>query len=150
MEIRLYEPRDCGELARLFYETVHKVCCKDYTPAQLDAWAPAPPDTSLWHKSLTQHYTLVAQTDGILVGFGDLDPAAGYLDRLYVHAQYQGRGVGTLLCQGLEAKAKGALVTHASITAWPFFAHRGYRVLKHQQVERNGIYLTNFVMEKNL
>ena len=42
----------------------------------------------------------------------------------------------------------GTIVTHVSITARPFFEKRGYRVVKEQQVERRGIRLTNFVMEK--
>lgn len=39
------------------------------------------------------------------------------------------------------------IVTHASITAKGFFEKRGYKVLKKQQVEREGIYLINFIME---
>ena len=35
-----------------------------------------------------------------------------------------------------------------SITARPFFERRGYRVVREQQVERQGIMLTNFVMIK--
>lgn len=42
------------------------------------------------------------------------------------------------------------VVTHASVTAMPFFELRGYAVLKEQQVERKGLLLTNFVMEKTL
>ena len=32
--------------------------------------------------------------------------------------------------------------------AKPFFEHRGYVAVKEQQVERRGVLLTNFVMEK--
>ena len=32
----------------------------------------------------------------------------------------------------------------------PFSSHRGYRVLREQQVIRGGIALTNYVMEKEL
>ena len=38
--------------------------------------------------------------------------------------------------------------THASITAKPFFLKRGYRAVKEQKVERAGVFLTNYVMEK--
>ena len=41
------------------------------------------------------------------------------------------------------------IVTHASITARPFFEGRGYKVVKEQQVERKGIFLTNYVMIKD-
>jgi len=43
---------------------------------------------------------------------------------------------------------EGAIVTHASITARPFFEKRCYKVVLEQQVERRGVLLTNFVMEK--
>lgn len=43
---------------------------------------------------------------------------------------------------------QGKIVTHASITARPFFEKRGYAVIKEQQVERQGIFLTNYVMVK--
>ena len=43
---------------------------------------------------------------------------SGYLDRLYVHRRHQGKGVATALC------------------------------VREQQVERQGVALTNFVMEK--
>lgn len=40
------------------------------------------------------------------------------------------------------------MTTHASITARTFFEARGYRVVRQQQVERQSVALTNFVMEK--
>ena len=44
--------------------------------------------------------------------------------------------------------AKNCFITHASITARPFFEKRGYRVIREQLVERRGEKLKNFVMEK--
>ena len=102
-----------------------------------------------WHASFCGHYALVAEEDGAVIGFGDID-ATGYLDRLYVHKGHQGRGVATALCDALEQYAAGRPVTvHASITARPFFEKRGYRVCRRQQVLRAGVALTNFVMEKS-
>ena len=101
-----------------------------------------------WDKSFTEHYTVVAIDNNIIVGFGDIDKT-GYLDRLYVHADYQGKGVATAICNRLEQAVQGKITTHASITAKPFFEKRGYKVVKEQQVERQGIYLINFCMEKN-
>ena len=73
----------------------------------------------------------------------------GYLDRLYVHKDHQGIGIATALCEKLDASVESATVTtHAFITARPFFEDRGYVVKKEQQVERQGILLTNYVMEK--
>ena len=145
--IRTYQSSDCKELAELFYNTVHTVNAKDYTKEQLDVWATGQVDLTQWDQSLQAHFSLVAIEDGILVGFGDIDQT-GYLDRLYVHSDYQRRGIASAICGRLESAAQGNVVTHASITARPFFEKRGYHVVKEQQVERQGILLTNFVMLK--
>ncbi|MDD6967775.1 MAG: GNAT family N-acetyltransferase [Firmicutes bacterium] len=148
MTLRDYCKTDCTELARLFYDTVHTVNAKDYSREQLDAWATGEVNLEAWNKSFQAHNTVVAEMDGQIVGFGDMDET-GYLDRLYVHKDYQRRGVATAICDALEQNTKAAeFSTHASITARPFFEKRGYTVVKVQQVERRGILLTNFVMKK--
>lgn len=147
MLIRAYQPSDCEELAELFYNTVHTVNARDYTKEQLDAWATGQVDLEKWNQSFQQHYSLVAVEDGRIVGFGDIDET-GYLDRLYVHADYQGKGIAAKLCNQLEQAVQGNIVTHASVTARPFFEKRGYSVIKKQQVERQGMFLTNYVMVK--
>ncbi len=100
-----------------------------------------------WDQSFKEHFSLVAVDNEIIIGFGDID-RSGYLDRLFVHSDYQRKGVATAICNQLEQEVQGSIVTHASITARPFFEKRGYKVVKEQQVERRGILLTNFVMEK--
>lgn len=147
MFIREYRSSDCEELAGLFYNTVHTVNAKDYTKEQLDVWATGQVDLKTWDRSLQEHFSIVVVEDDTIVGFGDMDQT-GYLDRLYVHSEYQGKGIATAICDRLEAVVQGNIVTHASITARPFFEQRGYKVVKEQQVERQGIFLTNFVMIK--
>ena len=144
---RKYTPEDCGTLADLFYNTVHSVNAEDYTEEQLAVWATGRVDLNQWNESFLAHYTLVAVLHEEIVGFGDIDET-GYLDRLFVHADYQGKGIGTAICNQLELAVKGNITTHASITAKPFFEKRGYSVVREQQVKRQGILLTNFVMEK--
>ena len=64
-------------------------------------------------------------------------------------ADHQRRGVASALCDALEAAcAAPVFITHASITAKGFFLKRGYEVVRAQQVERRGVLLTNFVMQK--
>ena len=147
MRIRAYQSKDCAALAALFYNTVHTVNARDYTQAQLDVWAPGHVDLAAWNRSFLAHNTFVAELDGVIAGFGDIDET-GYLDRLYVHKDYQRRGVAAALCDAMERTAPGKIVTHASITARPFFEGRGYTVVRTQQVERQGVLLTNYVMEK--
>lgn len=149
MMIRRYDSLDCKCLAELFYQTVHTVNAKDYTREQLDVWATKSIDLEEWNRKFLEHFTVVAVEDDRIVGFGDIDET-GYLDRLYVHQDYQGRGIASALCEKLEgAVQKDKITVHASITAVPFFQSRGYEIIKEQQVIRQGVSLTNFVMEKS-
>ena len=105
-------------------------------------------DSQAWDKSFRAHRTIIATESGKIVGFGDMDET-GYLDRLYVHKDYQGQGIASAICDELERFAAGkTITTHASITAKPFFQHRGYCVVRKQEVIRRGVALTNLVMEK--
>lgn len=163
IQIRNYKSEDCAAMAALFYHTVHTVNARDYTPQQLDAWASGEVDLAAWDQSFQEHMTVVAEADGKIVGFGDMDDS-GYLDRLYVHQDWQGKGMASAICDILEKAVRKdwedkwsglaadvgsfRFTTHASITAKPFFIRRGYQVIREQQVERKGVKLTNFVMEK--
>ena len=116
------------------------------TPEQLDAWADGHPDLETWDRSLRAHDTLVVEEGGRILGFGDMT-ADGYLDRLFVHREAQGRGIASALCAALECRCSASEFTvHASRTAQPFFQGRGYQVVREQQVERRGVLLTNFLM----
>lgn len=148
MQLRKYQPSDCAQMAELFHQTVHSVNAQDYTREQLDAWATGEVDLQAWDKSFRAHRTIIAVVNGEIVGFGDMDEN-GYLDRLYVHKDYQGQGIASAICDELERFAAGkTFTTHASITAKLFFQHRGYHVVRKQEVIRHGVALTNFVMEK--
>lgn len=153
MNIRMYKSEDCREIVELFYNTVHSINSRDYSLEQLGVWAPKEIDIALWDKSLSQHYSIVAEESGVIIGFGDLD-ATGYFDRLYVHKEYQGIGVANTIANDLERYAQEnhirIVTTNASITAKPFFEKRCYEIVKEQFVERNGQFLKNFIMKKVL
>lgn len=155
MHIRLYRKEDCREIIQLFYETVHWINARDYTESQLAVWAPQVDKINLlvWDKSLSEHYTIVAEDNNMIVGFGDMD-STGYWDRLYVHKDFQRQGIASKIFNELEqyAKDKGYsfMTTAASITAKPFFEKYGLAVIKEQQVERKGQFLTNYVMRKKM
>lgn len=129
MIIREYIQSDCIELTKLFYNTVHTVNAKDYTKEQLNVWATGKVDLEKWNQSLLEHYTLIAVESNRIVGFGDIDKT-GYLDPLYIHKDYQRKGIAAALCDRLEqANNITKIITHASITAKGFFEKRGYSVI---------------------
>lgn len=148
--IRDYKESDCEELAQLFYDTVHNINAKDYTKEQLNVWATDNMNLEKWNQSFLEHFSVVALSGERIVGFGDIDKT-GYFDRLYIHKDYQRQGIATAICDKLEqAVHADKIYVQASITAKPFFAKRGYNMIKEQKVERKGIWLTNYVMEKQI
>ena len=152
LELRPYTAADCAAVLQLFRSTVHSVNCKDYTALQCQAWASEEIDSAAWNASLLAHHTLVAHIGSEIIGFADID--GGYLDRLYVHKNFQRQGVATALADTLEQHAVQSehriLTVHASITAKAFFEKRGYAVLCQQQVLCRGVEMTNFQMQKNI
>lgn len=153
MNVRNFKNEDIESVLKLFYDTVHSINSKDYAKEQLKAWAPKELDKLKWIESLNKNYSLVAEEDTQIIGFGDID-STGYLDRLYVHKNHQGKKVASNLITELENyvfnKGVKSIITDASITAKPFFENKGYKVIKEQQVELRGQVFTNFKMIKNI
>ena len=153
MRLRTYDIRDTQQIVKLFYDTVHEVNIRDYTQAQVDAWALADMDIERWTKSLSSKFTFVAEEGEKIAGFGELEPS-GDIDRFYCHQDFQRQGVGRLILKQIESKAQelgiNKLFTEASITARPFFESQGFIVVRKQEVERRGQKLINFAMEKNI
>jgi putative acetyltransferase len=153
MRIRDYRPDDVGALTRLFYDTIHATGLREYTPEQVAAWAPAPPDRDRWHARMSARHTLVAEEDGAILGFAELEEN-GHFDMLYVAREAVGTGVGGALCDAVEARARvlgiARLFTEASKLARPVFARKGYTLIAEQTVTPNGVALTNYRMEKFL
>ena len=138
INVRKYLMEDCKEIIELFKNTVHLINARDYNKEQLNSWAPEEIDYMAWNKSLLEHYSIIAEKSSIIVGFGDINDS-GYLDRLYVHKDHQGKGIATKIAEELENHVLGngiqKIVTHASITAKSFFEKRGYEAIKEQAVE---------------
>jgi putative acetyltransferase len=151
--IRDYGAGDAPAIVRLFFDTVRKVNREDYSEEQVEAWASGVPDPEEWHTRMNGRRTLVAEEEGVVVGFAELEDD-GHLDMLYVREDAVGRGVGRCLYEAVEwdAQDKGLsrIFTEASVTARPFFERQGFRVMREQTVLRRGTRLTNFVMQKDL
>ena len=79
--LRAFRAEDLAAVQHLFHDTVWHVNCRDYTPAQLAAWAPETFDAARWLPSLLEHHTLVACANDApeqILGFADMS-ADGYL-----------------------------------------------------------------------
>jgi putative acetyltransferase len=153
MKLRPFDKKDLDEVLDLFRETVHAINAADYSPEQLDAWAPERPDKHAWEERLTSSSSFVVETGGRIVGFGNLT-AEGRVDTLYVHKNSQKEGIGAAIIMRLIAEAKSKRMrridTFASITARPFFEKEGFTVEREYERKRNGISFVNYVMALEL
>jgi len=153
MKIRRYNLGEEQALWSLLYETVHRVNCKDYSSAQLDAWAPSQIDLTKWKERLSQTNPFVVEENGALIGFAELEEN-GHIDCFYCAHDWQGKGVGTALLQTIEHEAAkrglSRLFAEASITAKSFFERHGFLVEVEQSVALRGEPFTNFVVSKIL
>lgn len=148
MTIRAYTFKDAQATLSLFLDTVKSINARDYSDCQIKVWVNPNKDLNQWNLSLLQNHSFVAQIKGEIVGFIDISPS-GYLDRLFVHKDHQGQGIASTLFQKvIDLFDFKKITTHSSISAKPFFLSKGFTVIKEQQVELQGVYLTNFVMEK--
>lgn len=148
--LRRYRRGDAAALAEVFEAAVRGTACRDYIPAQIDAWAASAPSIAGREEWFSRLYTVVAEQDGCPVAYGNIDDT-GYLDHLFVHPKAAGQGMASAICARLEGWAAGRciprLTVHASRTAKPFFETRGWRVTAAQQVPLRGQVLENFAME---
>ena len=153
IQLKSFIPEQIDDVYTLFRETVVHVNRLHYTTAQLDAWAPLEVDNNGWINRLNGQFTQLAWIDDILVGFASLD-STGLIDFLYIHKDYQRKGIAQLLYIRVEFEAiqlqMPRLFTEASITAKPFFEKMGFQVAFPQEKMVRGVELKNYVMEKFL
>jgi putative acetyltransferase len=149
--VRAYRPEDRDAVINVTVRAIRESAIRDYSPSQIDAWAGG--DRIHNWSALDDRLIWVGVIDEFIIGFADLKPS-GHLDRMYVHPEYEGRGIASALLNRLEEAARcqgiSRLFTEASITAKPFFERRGFEVLTAQVVEFRGEQFTNFQMEKHL
>jgi putative acetyltransferase len=89
MKIRLYHLGEEHEIWQLFKQTIHHVNVQHYSQKQLDAWAPAVFDNTLWSNKLAKHSSFVCVKGEKIVGYSDLQPS-GYIDHFFCHHLFQG------------------------------------------------------------
>ncbi|QDV44513.1 putative N-acetyltransferase YafP [Stieleria neptunia] len=151
LQLRPFRPEDAGACLSLFRDCVHRINARDYTQQQLDAWAPATIDQEAWRARFDDRFAYVVVEGDRVVGFTDMT-RGGHLDRLFVSADHQGRGIARRLVETLldDAAANGIdeITTDASLTAKPFFERMGFNVMREQSVECRGVHLTNYPMRR--
>jgi putative acetyltransferase len=153
MKERPYDYTDLPRVMEIYTASIRSLAASYYSPEQIAAWAPVPPDAARWQERLSHLHTIVAETDGVLAGFASYTHD-GYLDFLFTHPTFARRGVATRLYQRVELALRTVraprVTTHASLAARPFFDRHGFQLDAEEWIECRGAYLRRFAMHKQL
>ena len=155
VRIRSYRPGDEHALAEVFFTSVREAGRYDYSEEQVRAWATERPNPSTFaDRAEDGRLLLVAvDTNDRVVAYADLEDD-GHIDHLYCRPSWIGRGVGSALYEAIEgeARARGMqlLFVEASEAARRLFERKGFRVVRRNDLERHGVEIHNFAMEKDL
>ena len=150
--IRAALESDAVELKNLFQNTVLAINRRDYSQAEVEDWASCGDNLSNIEDMIKTHYFIVAvNQQSEIVGFSSITPQ-GYLHSMFVHKDFQGEGIATMLLNEIEQYAitNGIIriTSEVSLTARPFFEKKGYIVEEEQKRKANQLSLTNFWMAK--
>lgn len=152
--IRQSTADDILDLKKLYQDTVLTVNRRNYSQAEVEDWASCGEDLFRWKKLTQTLYFIVAVNHlSQIVGFSSITPQ-GYLHSMFIHKDFQGRGIATMLLKEIEryALAEGIkrITSEVSLTARPFFEKQGYVVEEEQKRMANKLSLTNFWMIKTI
>ena len=152
--IREAQQTDTIALKELFQNTVLAVNSKDYSQAEVEDWASCGDDLSNIEEMIKTHYFIVAvNQQSQIVGFSSIT-SQGYLHSMFVHKDFQGKGIATMLLEEIERYAITAgimrITSEVSLTARPFFEKKGYIVKEEQKRKANQLSLTNFWMAREM
>ena len=153
MHIRRFKAGEEMALFDVHYSAIHQVASRDYSPEQLEAWAPRDADPELWVRRIRDIDPFVVELDEHVVAYADLQPN-GYIDHFFVSGAHPGRGIGTILMTHIldEAKRLGLteLTSDVSRTAQGFYERFGFHVVEQRKPVRRGVEIPNALMRLEL
>jgi GNAT superfamily N-acetyltransferase len=121
---------DAAAISAVNCASIRGICSAVYTPYEIDVWtALLTPDKYL--EPLRTQIMFVAEREGVIVGYSQLDPARELVLAVYVTPDAARAGVGSALLEKLEwaARERGLkrLVLDATLNAETFYTRSGYR-----------------------
>ena len=153
LSVRPYQSSDAAVLSALYENSVRGLGARDYSLAQIEAWASLTPSSDDLDRRMADGRTRLVAVAEDIVGFIDVEPD-GHVDLLYVAPAAAGLGVARVLLETAEALAplSGAnrLYAEASETARPVFERLGFSVIARRDFEVAGVPIHNWAVEKTL
>ena len=134
MTIRRFTNEDAPAAAAVIAKTLRTTNSKDYSPEEIEAAVRSLSPDKLIERAGWMHFYVVCDAEQI-IGCGGIGPYWGKEDEsslftIFVHPDYQGKGIGRMIIGTLEQdefflRAKRIEIP-ASITAVGFYQKMGY------------------------
>jgi putative acetyltransferase len=153
--IRPYDPKDASSLCAVFFDAVRVTGLRDYSEAQVKAWAPVMPDLAEFEaRARDGRFVFVALNESNdPIAYGDLE-TNGHIDHLYCRPEITGIGIASALYERIEEKARelkiATLFVEASEAARRLFLSKGFTEVKRREFLLQGVPIHNYLMEKLL
>ena len=123
---------DAEEIFRVHSDSIRVLCSGKYEPHEIAAWIAARSPAS-YRVALASRALFVAEWQGEIVGFGQLDAEKGEVEACYVAPAAVGAGVGVALLFRMETEAlrrgHSSVRLNSTLNAEGFYARCGYRWL---------------------
>lgn len=153
VDIRQATLEDIPYITSIFRDTIVHINSKDYSEKQIRVWSSGANDIDKWEERIKNAYFIVAINRDTIVGFAYLIKGY-YFDGLFVHKDFQHKGIGTHLMRIIESKviSEGFEIIKSDVskTALPFFENSFYNVEKKQVKNFKGMNFENYLVSKEL
>jgi N-acetylglutamate synthase-like GNAT family acetyltransferase len=130
VEIRRATAEDAEAVHEIVLRALRETNAPDYPASVIDRLVLTLPEAVA--SKLEEWRAYVAVVDGRIVGTGSLNDKT--VRAVFVHPDYQDRGIGTKLMDAVEnaanAQSLNTLSVQSSITAQSFYAKRGFKVVR--------------------
>ena len=159
-----YNKHYASAVSHIFHKSIHHIDDELYSYDDKLAWSALPRSSYHWNKrlSLSQAWVVVDIDSPVngkpkCCGFINVEThflSQGYIDSLYVHPDYQNKGVASRLYATLESWAYkqgfSMLSVDASKVSKPLFLAWGFKLRHRSYQEKLGRVIMGFLMEKEL
>jgi len=151
--IVLCGPEDSETLTHIWRESILELAPSAFSQEQISAWAARVRSPTIYAQEAKRRTIWAWTENGDLIAFIELEPD-GHIDRLYALKKAAGRGIATKLINHVVNHAKDIdltqLFTEASDLARPAFERCGFKMIRKNPINVDGVPMHNWIMKRTL